>query len=131
MVSHARCREVNSKPDLALILEHYGINVRDRAGWVACKCMLHDDTHASAAYNLNMQLFNCLVCNVLGDSIEIVKRKEGLDFRNAKRKAESIAHGSSRNVRAVHNSTGSVLPIGTRNNTGSGKYVPSWKRRGA
>ena len=119
------------KPDLANILEHYGVNVQDKSGWVACKCVIHDDSHASAAYNLNMQLYNCLVCNILGDSIEIVKHKEGLDFKNAKRKAESIANGSNRKIRQVHNNTGSVIPISTRHNTGSGKYLPSWKRRGA
>lgn len=127
------CRglKMQSKPDLAKILEHYGVNVQDRYGWIPCKCVIHDDTHASAAYNLDLQLYNCLVCQILGDSIEIVKHKEGLDFKNAKRKAESIAHGSSKKIRPRHNTTGSVLPINTRNNSGSSKYIPSWKRRGA
>ena len=39
-----------TKPELASILEHYGINVVHRHGWVPCKCIIHEDSHASAAY---------------------------------------------------------------------------------
>ena len=120
-----------SKPDLAAVLEHYGINVLDRHGWVPCKCVIHDDTMASAAYNLDSQAYNCLVCQVLGDVYTLVQAKEGLDFKDAKRKAESIAHGRSKQIRQQSNSTGSLLPGGTRHNTGSRAYVPAWKRRGA
>ena len=58
---------MNSKPDIGAVLEHYGLNVLDRHGWVPCKCVIHEDTQASAAYNLDNQAYNCLVCQVLGD----------------------------------------------------------------
>ena len=74
-----------AKPDLATVLEHYGINVQDKHGWTPCKCVIHDDGHASAAYNLDNQAYNCLVCQVLGDVYTLVQAKEGLDFTNAKR----------------------------------------------
>lgn len=119
-----------SKPDLAAVLEHYGLNVIDKHGWVACKCVIHDDTLASAAYNLDNQAYNCLVCQVLGDVYTLVQAKEGMNFKDAKRKAESIAHGVSRKISQVTNTTGSLLPSGTRTNKGSGGFVPSWKRRG-
>ena len=81
---------ISAKPDLALVLEHYGVTVIDRHGWVPCKCVIHDDTHSSAAYNLDNQAYNCLVCQVLGDVYTLVQAKEGLDFKDAKRKAEAI-----------------------------------------
>ena len=117
-----------SKPDIAVVLEHYGLNIIDKHGWVACKCVIHDDTHSSAAYNLDEQGYNCLVCQVLGDVYTLVAAKEGLDFQHAKRKAEGIANGRSRKILQKSNTTGSLLPTGTRSNGGSRKYVPSWKR---
>ena len=120
-----------SKPDIALVLEHYGVNVIDKHGWVPCKCVIHDDAMASAAYNLDNQAYNCLVCQVLGDVYTLVQAKEGLDFKDAKRKAETITNGSSRKILQQSNTTGSLLPRGTGTNQGSGKYIPSWKRRGA
>ena len=118
-----------TKPDLATVLEHYGLNVIDKHGWVPCKCIIHDDSHASAAYNLDTQGYNCLVCQILGDVYTLIQAKEGISFADAKRKATAITNGRSRKVLQVSNTTGSLLPSGTRNNTGSRKYVPSWKRR--
>ena len=120
-----------SKPDLAAVLAHYGLNVLDRHGWVPCKCVIHDDSQASAAYNLDNQAYNCLVCQVLGDVYTLVQAKEGLGFKDAKRKAESIAHGVSTKISQRSNTTGSLLPSGTRADKRSGGFVPSWKRRGA
>jgi DNA primase len=120
-----------SKPDLATVLEHYGLRIVEKHGWMPCKCVVHEDSHASAAYNLDKQAYNCLVCNLLGDVYDLVAAKEGVDFKNAKRIAERIANGNSRQVRQVTHATGSVLPAGARNNRGSGGYLPSWKRRGA
>jgi len=119
-----------SKPDLGIVLEHYGVNVLDRHGWVPCKCVIHDDTQASAAYNLDTQNYNCLVCNLLGDVYDLVARKENIkEFVDVKRKAESLSNGNSRQILQQSNTTGSLLPRGTRHNDGSRKYVPSWKRR--
>lgn len=120
-----------SKPDIAIVLEHYGVKVLDRHGWVPCKCVIHDDAQASAAYNLDNQAYNCLVCQVLGDVYTLVQAKEGLDFKDAKRKAASITNGRQRAISQVSNATGSLLPTGTRHNQRGGKFVPSWKRRGA
>ena len=117
-----------SKPDLAIVLEHYGLNVVDKHGWVPCKCVIHDDSHASAAYNLDNQAYNCLVCQVIGDVYTLVQAKEGISFNDAKRKAAQITHGRSRKVLQLNNSTGSLLPRGTRDKRASRRYVPSWKR---
>jgi hypothetical protein len=123
---------MTNKPDLGAILEAYGLNVQERYGWVACKCVVHDDSHASAAYNLDKQQYNCLVCQLLGDVYDLVARKENIkEFKDVKRRAESLANGSNREVRRPHKSAGSVLPTGSRHKPTGGKFLPSWKRRGA
>ena len=120
-----------SKPDIGTVLEHYGINVIDKHGWIPCKCVIHDDSHASAAYNLDNQAYNCLVCNLLGDVYDLVAKKEGMNFVSAKREAERIANGNSKKILRVNNTTGSLLPTGSRHNPKGSKFIPAWKRRGA
>ena len=122
---------MTKKPELAAVLEHYGLNVIDKHGWIPCKCILHDDSHASAAYNLDSQVYNCLVCQILGDVYTLVQNKEGLDFKNAKRRAEAIANGRSTQIRQLSNRGSGLLPRGTRHQQRSGGYVPSWKRKRA
>lgn len=123
---------MESKPDLATVLEHYGVRIMHRHGWIPCKCIMHDDSHASAAYNLDSQGYNCLVCQILGDVYDVVARMENLkEFRDVKRRAEELAHGSSRALFTQSNTTGSVLPRRAGHHKGSGGSVPSWKRRGA
>lgn len=120
-----------SKHDLALVLEHYGITISPKHGWQTCKCIIHDDTRASAAYNLDEQLYHCLVCQLMLDVYDLIKTKEGIEFADAKRKAEAITHGQRYEIRQLSHSGGSLLPTGTRHKSGSRKYIPSWKRRGA
>lgn len=121
-----------SKPDIGAVLAHYGIDVIDRHGWIPCKCVIHDDAQASAAYNLDTQGYNCLVCQVLGDVYTLVQAKENLkEFKDVKRRAETLANGSSRKISQRSHTTGSLLPRGTGHHGDSKKYVPSWKRRGA
>ena len=121
-----------SKPDLGAVLEHYGINLVDRHGWVPCKCVVHDDSHSSAAYNLDTQTYNCLVCQLLGDVYDLVARKENLkEFVDVKHRAAQLANGSSRKILQRSSTSGSLLPRGTGHNSGSRGYVPAWKRRGA
>lgn len=123
---------MESKPDLATVLEHYGVRILNRHGWIPCKCIMHDDSHASAAYNLDSQGYNCLVCQILGDVYDVVAHMENLkEFRDVKRRAEELAHGSSRALLTQSHTTGSVLPRRAGNNKGSGGSVPSWKRLGA
>ena len=121
---------MTDKPDLATVLEYYGINVLDRHGWQSCKCVIHDDAHSSAAYNLDTQGYNCLVCNVLGDVYTLVKEKEGIeDFRDVVTRAEAITNGNRAKVSQRHKSGNGLLPARAGNNKGSRRYVPAWNRK--
>ena len=91
------------KPDLASVLSTYGVMVKNRHGWVSCRCVIHDDQKASAAYNLDEQVYHCLVCNVVGDVYELVKAKENLkEFRDVKRRAAQLANGNSKKIGRAH-----------------------------
>jgi DNA primase len=75
------------------LLEHYGADmhrVSDR-GWRSIKCPFHDDKHASARVNLDKDAFACLACGVKGDTISLIKEREGLDYHAAVRYAEEIS----------------------------------------
>ena len=121
-----------SKPDIGAVLEHYGVTVLDRHGWVPCRCVIHEDSHSSAAYNIDKQAYNCLVCNLLGDVYDLVSRKEDIrEFRDVKQRAETIANGRSTAVSRKSHDGNSLLPQRSGDNKGSRGYIPSWKRRGA
>ena len=118
-----------TKPDLATVLEHYGIQTIHKSGWIPCKCVIHEDSHASAAYNLDHQIYHCLVCNIIGDVYELVKAKENLKgFADVKQRAEKIANGNGTTILRIPQPGDTRLPRKTRNNRNGGKYLPSWKR---
>lgn len=114
------------KPDMAAILEHYGIDAPTRIGWAPIKCPLHDDAHASAAVNLDEQKFHCFTCNIHGDVYTIIQKKEQVGFKDAVKLGEAFANGSMRTV--YGNSDAGLLgvPRGKRN-TGSGRgFFQPW-----
>ena len=86
-------------PNITAILEHYGATVPTRKGWAKMKCPFHNDSHASSAVNLDLNIFKCHGCQYKGNGYNIIKDKEGVSFREA----ISIAEG-------ILNSRGEVLP---------------------
>lgn len=110
---------MSDNPNITAILEHYGATVPTRNGWAKMKCPFHNDSHASAAVNLEENLFKCHGCQYKGSGYKIIMDKEGVGFREA----ISIAEG-------ILNACGEVLPRSTgrsrgvsrrsRNNNGAG-----------
>lgn len=114
------------KPDMLAVLEHYGIDVPERGGWVKIKCPVHDDAHASAGANLDIQQFHCFTCNIKGDVYTLLMAKEGLNYRDAVRFGEKNFNGS---LRTVHRNTDAGLlgvPRGKRNTAGSARFFQPW-----
>ena len=89
----------NEGPDITAILEYYGAVVPTRKSWAKMKCPFHNDSHASAAVNLQENIFKCHGCQYKGDGYKIIMDKEGVGFREA----ISIAEG-------ILNQSGQVLP---------------------
>lgn len=79
------------------VLDFYGVEYDDaKSGNQKVLCPFHDDTVASASVNLDLGLFNCYGCPVAGDAIELLMDQEGLDFLEAKRRAEELAGDADR-----------------------------------
>lgn len=116
----------NPKPDLQAVLEHYDVDVPGRTGWAKIKCPIHDDTHASAACNLDEQAFACFTCDVKGDVYTLIMAKEKVGFKDAVKLGESHAHGS---VRPVHGSQDAGLlgvSRGTRHHNSGRGFFQTW-----
>ena len=122
---------MNTKPDLAAVFQHYGIEPSTRPGWAKVKCPLHDDTHASATINLDEQIWHCFTCDISGDAYTLIMKKEGVDFPHAVKLGETYTHGSSPTL--LEQSERGLLGIPTRQgNTRkrTGYTPPSQRFRG-
>ncbi len=63
------------------------------------KCPFHHDTHASAGVNEERCYFKCFGCEVSGDVYDLIIHKEGGDYREAVKLAETISPTGSDRVR--------------------------------
>jgi len=106
------------KPDLARILEHYGADVSrlSRIGWSRHKvrCVVHDDHNPSMSVNLGTGKVHCWSCDMSGDGYDIIMRKEGLGFSEAKQWAADNLGIEGTEVRS------------TSDGGKPGRWVPPW-----
>ena len=110
---------MTDKPDITCILEHYGARVPTRNGWAKMKCPFHSDSHASAAVNLEENIFRCHGCQMKGDGFSLIKAKEGVEFREAVSIAKRILNESGKVLQQRTTRSGG-LPRRTGNNSGTG-----------
>lgn len=107
------------KPDISLILEHFGATrVPTRRGWFSMKCPFHDDGHASATANRDENVFCCFACQIKGDGFAIIMQKEGVKFREAVSIAKRILESRGEVLRERNPRSGG-LPRRARNQSGS------------
>lgn len=121
---------VDNLPDIVSVLKHYGANITRASGQVNIKCPFHNDSHASASFNTNNNIFNCFACGMQGNSIQIIAKQERCDIREAKSIAEGITGESNQQVRGKHLS-GGRLPSKQGNNKGSSTSGAIRRSRGA
>ena len=114
-----------TKHDLASTLRYYGANVRDGYGWMPVKCPVHDDATASAAVNIREQLFDCFVCDIYGDVYTLIMEKEGIGFKDAITRAETITNGNRSSVSRSNRRKDSLLPPVKGNNQRRGRFISS------
>lgn len=116
---------MTDKPDIALVLEFFGGQVPNRSGYAPMKCVIHEDSHASATVNLSKQKYHCFVCHFDGDVYDVVSRIENIgEFKDAVARAEEITDGKRSEVSQEYQRGDSLLPRKPRNNKGSRRYVP-------
>jgi DNA primase len=115
----------DNKHDLSAALSYYGARVPDRTGWVSIKCPFHNDAQASAAVNLRDQVFDCFVCDIYGDVYTIIMHQEGIKFKDAIARAETITNGNRSKVSQPYRRKDSLLPPVKGNNKRGGRFIPS------
>lgn len=116
------------------VLIHYGANkVPSGRGWRKMNCPFHGDKRASSAVNHELNAFNCFACETVGNLYNVIMIQEGVEFREAKSRAEEIVGASNiplpRNgalSRRISNKQGSF--IGRRKDFSSGSGSPTSRR---
>lgn len=79
------------KFNIITVLEHYGAPPLSVGGsWSKVLCVVHDESNPSASYNSDKGSFRCFGCGFYGDAIDLIQRKEGLDYGEARERAGEI-----------------------------------------
>ncbi|MFJ7329050.1 CHC2 zinc finger domain-containing protein [Streptomyces cyaneofuscatus] len=122
-----------SRPPIAGVLKHYySIDVKRRAGWSKIPCPLHVDSNPSASANTEKNRWNCFVCQVSEDSIDVVMREEQLGFREAQAWAHARFSGSGEDVLpAVQGESGRGVHQRPQSGRRSREVHPGVRRFGA
>jgi hypothetical protein len=103
------------KHSIAAYLEYVGAAVPARgSGWRKIKCPFHPDKHASAGINFDENRFKCHGCGVGGDVYDLIMQREGGNYREAVKFAETISPTGSDRIRPAHSSSSRLS-----SNTGS------------
>ena len=103
------------KHSIAAYLEFVGAAVPSVGyGWRKIKCPFHEDGHASAGINFDEQRFKCHGCGVGGDVYDLIMYKEGGNYSEALKFAETISPTGNTTVRKPHK-----YSSGVPSNTGS------------
>jgi hypothetical protein len=103
------------KHSIAAYLEFVGAAVPSVGyGWRKIKCPFHEDGHASAGINFDEQRFKCHGCGVGGDVYDLIMYKEGGNYSEALKFAETISPTGNTTVRKPHK-----YSSGVSSNTGS------------
>jgi hypothetical protein len=88
------------KHDVSAYLAHVGATLPAVGhGWRKMKCPFHGDKHASSAVNYEENRFKCFGCEAQGDVYDLIMYKEGGNYIEAIKFAESISLAGNRPVR--------------------------------
>ena len=88
------------KHDVSAYLVHVGATLPGVGhGWRKMKCPFHGDKHASAAVNYEQNRFKCFGCEAQGDVYDLIMYKEGGNYIEAIKFAESISLAGNKPVR--------------------------------
>ncbi|WP_442807316.1 CHC2 zinc finger domain-containing protein [Streptomyces sp. NBC_01751] len=127
-----RPRAVDKPPITEVLKHYYSIDVKERAGWTKVPCPLHVDDNPSASVSTEKQRWNCFVCQVSEDSIDVIMREEKIGFREASAWAHARFGGSGESVLpAVQGESGRGVHQGSRSGKRGGQVHPGIRRFGA
>jgi DNA primase len=97
---------------IAAIVRHYGGQVKEGRS-ASVKCLMHNDSRASASINTYDNLYFCFTCGKGGNAANIVCILENLEFNDGLKRAIEIATGSGAEIRTANQSRGSRRALRT------------------
>ena len=93
------------KHSIAAYLAYIGASLPNvGSGWRKMRCPFHPDKHASAGINFDEERFKCHGCGVGGDVYDLIMYKEGGNYREAVKFAETISPTGNTRIRPTHTS---------------------------
>src|SRR5690606_17641311 len=102
----------------------------ERHGWLSCLCPFHDETRPSASVNYEKNAFNCHGCGMKGDIIALIRRKEGLSYGEAVKRAASLVDGGGKAVSQLPRRKSGRGVFGRSGTSGTRKTIWSRVREG-
>jgi hypothetical protein len=88
------------KHSVADYLRHVGALLpAEGHGWRKIKCPFHHDSNASAGINFEENRFKCHACGVGGDVYDLIMHREGGNYHEAVKFAETISLAGDSPVR--------------------------------
>ena len=88
---------------IAPIVAYYGGQVREGKS-ASVKCVMHNDSRASASMNTYDNLYHCFTCGKGGNAANLVCILENLEFNDGLKRAVEIATGSGAAIRSGNKS---------------------------
>ena len=70
---------IESKPDIVLVIESEGIDLRRFKGL----CPFHEEKTPSFTVNPSKQYYHCFGCGAHGDVVDFIKKRRGCSFKEA------------------------------------------------
>ena len=118
------------KHSIADYLRYVGAAVpAEGHGWRKIKCPFHADSHASAGVNFEEERFKCHGCGVGGDVYDLIMHREGGNYSEAVKFAQTISLTGDAPVRKSDSSSSRVSSnaqsLGRR-----GATLSSWSGKG-
>jgi DNA primase len=94
--------EIKRRHSIVSLFESYGVKLAESShnGSYTGLCPWHDDHNPSLSVDETKGLFHCFGCDAKGDIIELVRKMEGVSFREALKKLEGKAGAAIRQPRA-------------------------------
>jgi DNA primase len=118
------------KHSIADYLRYVGAAVpAEGHGWRKIKCPFHSDRHASAGINFEEERFKCHGCGVGGDVYDLIMHREGGNYSEAVKFAQTISLAGDAPIRKSDSSS-SRVSSNTQSIGRRGATLSSWSGKG-
>ena len=100
---------------VADVLRHYGATtVPEGTGWRSMRCPFHGDVHASGRVNTTLNAYKCHGCDMSGDALKLIERKEELSYGDAIEFTRKVLGKGCQNISSPAHDKPKIRPLGNR-----------------